>query len=227
MTFGGVLLDVGGVFLVPDGALIAPALAAAGVAVGTADFVRAHYQAMAAVDEGEPADDPYLFGYLGALDIDDGERGPALEAFRALAAKPLITLWQHRLGDSVDGMRRLAGLGLPLGIVSNSDGTVEEQLRRHRICQVGAGEGVEVLAITDSGVAGVAKPDPRVFAAAIAAVGLPPSEIAYVGDSVRYDVMGAEAAGMVPIHLDPFRMCRSTHQHRHVRRVAELADDAT
>ncbi len=121
-------------------------------------------------------------------------------------------------------LRRLAEQGVPLGFVSNSDGTAEEQLRQHRIGQVGPGEGVEVAVITDSAVVGLAKPDPRVFDSAVVALGLSPERIAYVGDSVRYDVLGSEAAGMVPIHFDPHLTCQSGHKHRHVEAIVELQD---
>ena len=108
--------------------------------------------------------------------------------------------------------------------MSNSDGTAEEQLRQHRIGQVGPGEGVEVAVITDSAVVGLAKPDPRVFDSALVALGLPPERIAYVGDSVRYDVLGCEAAGIAPVHFDPYQICQSGHEHRHVETIVELLD---
>jgi putative hydrolase of the HAD superfamily len=116
----------------------------------------------------------------------------------------------------------MADLGVRLGIVSNSDGTVEEQLRRHGICQVGPGQGIEVLAIVDSGAVGVAKPDPAIFASAIAALDRPVTDIGFVGDSVRYDVLGAEAAGLVPIHLDPYGLCQTEHRHDHIGALRDL-----
>jgi FMN phosphatase YigB (HAD superfamily) len=47
-------------------------------------------------------------------------------------------------------------------------------------------------------------PDPRIFGEAIAALGLPPQRVAYVGDSYVNDVGGATAAGLVPLLYDPF-----------------------
>ena len=58
--------------------------------------------------------------------------------------------------------------------------------------------------VTDSHVIGYAKPDPRIFSDAIAALDLPPERIAYVGDSYVNDVGGARAAGLVPLLYDPF-----------------------
>jgi len=48
----------------------------------------------------------------------------------------------------------------------------------------------------------VRKPDPRAFAPLVDALGLAPSKIAYVGDSVRADVEGALGAGFGPVWLN-------------------------
>lgn len=220
MGISGVLLDVGGVFVVPDGLLVANALAAAGVAVGEADFVRAHYAGMASLDRGER----YFHGYLDSVDVSPADWPRAMAALVTLAEAPLVTLWQQVITESVDALRQLASRGIPLGIVSNSDGTVQEQLRRHGICQIGAGTGTEVLAIVDSGTEGVEKPDARIFTRAVSALGLPADEIVFVGDSTNIDVRGAQSAGLQPIHLDPYRMCPSRHRHHHIQKLTELVD---
>jgi len=46
------------------------------------------------------------------------------------------------------------------------------------------------------------KPDPAIFRAAAGKLGLPPSGVAMVGDSVDDDVRGALAAGLIAVHLD-------------------------
>jgi phosphoglycolate phosphatase-like HAD superfamily hydrolase len=79
-----------------------------------------------------------------------------------------------------------------------------------RSAKLGPGQGVPVLAIVDSGVVGVAKPDPTIFDFALPALGKDPSEVIYVGDSVKYDVRSAEAAGVTPLHLDPFGLTSGT-----------------
>jgi putative hydrolase of the HAD superfamily len=43
---------------------------------------------------------------------------------------------------------------------------------------------------------GALKPDPCSFEALAAALGLPPEKILYVGNSYRYDVLGARRIGM-------------------------------
>ena len=53
-----------------------------------------------------------------------------------------------------------------------------------------------------SGVLGYEKPDPRIYAAAIAAARVPAGEILHVGDSYVSDVHGAVSAGMSAVLLD-------------------------
>jgi putative hydrolase of the HAD superfamily len=50
--------------------------------------------------------------------------------------------------------------------------------------------------------AGCAKPDPRIFAAAATALGIPAAEIAHVGDDPELDVLGAQRAGMIGVWLN-------------------------
>jgi putative hydrolase of the HAD superfamily len=73
-------------------------------------------------------------------------------------------------------------------------------------------------------VVGVAKPDPAIFRIALDALGVPASDtVLYVGDSLRYDVAGAIAAGLQPVHFDPYGYCPAPEGHRHVTSLAALA----
>jgi putative hydrolase of the HAD superfamily len=91
--------------------------------------------------------------------------------------------------DTEPALAGLQARGLRLGIVSNFDG------RLIRIC-----EGLRIApafnALVMSGRVGYAKPDPRIFAIALARLGVTPAEAAHVGDSEREDLAGAEAAGL-------------------------------
>ena len=78
--------------------------------------------------------------------------------------------------------------------------------------------------VVDSTRAGVAKPDPAIFGLALESLGVPASEaVLHVGDSLRSDVDGALAAGLQPIHLDPYGSCPAPDGHGHARSLAELA----
>ena len=53
----------------------------------------------------------------------------------------------------------------------------------------------------NSAVAGVEKPDPAIFRAALTALDVPPDQALYVGDLYEIDVLGANAAGMPAVLL--------------------------
>jgi putative hydrolase of the HAD superfamily len=99
---------------------------------------------------------------------------------------------------------------------------MEQQLADHRICTSDGGATAQVAVVVDSEVVGVEKPDPAIFGIALDALSLPPDECLYVGDTVHFDVNGARAAGLRPVHLDPYRLCPHS-DHPHLGSLAELA----
>ncbi len=218
-----VLLDVGGVFVVPHPDPVGAALVGL-CEIDQESAQRAHYAGVAAVDVSS-ADDPlpdYLRSYASTLGLADDALDVAVERLTPVWAQPSIDLWRLVVEGSVRGLGALSELGVKLGIVSNSDGTVEEQLTRHRICQIGDGVGVPVLAILDSAVVGVAKPDPRIFEQALEALDVKAANTWFVGDSVRFDVDGATGAGLSGVHLDPYGLCADPRAHLHVQTLADL-----
>jgi putative hydrolase of the HAD superfamily len=232
-----ILLDAGGVLVFPEPGHILPPMRAAGLDPGPAVLERAHYQAMAAQDEEAAPPRPdswwrnYLTTYVAACGV------PADRAARLateIAGQPRPGSWAHAGLGVKDGLQALAALGLPMGVVSNSDGTVQGDLRRVGLCYVpdGSGhpaegaeaEGVEMGVILDSAVVGVAKPDPGIFRLALDALGVPAGrDVLHVGDSLRFDVTGALAAGLQPVHMDPHGLCSAPAGHPHVGSLAGLA----
>jgi len=233
-----ILLDAGGVLLFPEPDLTLPLLRAAGLSPDLVTLERAHYQAMVGQDLAAAPPTPetwrhdYLVSYVTACGVDDSQCA-ALAAELAPAFSGLS--WAHVGTETLDGLRALAALGLPLGIVSNSDGTVQDQLLAAGLCHVPTeptgpteavadGAGVPVGVIVDSAVVGVAKPDPAIFRIALDALGVPASgTVLFVGDSLRYDVAGAIAAGLQPVHFDPYGYCPAPDGHRHVSSLLGLA----
>jgi putative hydrolase of the HAD superfamily len=136
-------------------------------------------------------------------------------------------LWTSLVPGSASALLALSQTGVGVAFVSNSDGTAERKLRRLGICQVGPGDGVEVAAIIDSTVVGVAKPDPAIFDFALQALGVDRQRTVYVGDSRVYDVEGARAAGIIPIHFDPFGVCADPSDHAHVGDLTAVVDMVT
>ena len=66
----------------------------------------------------------------------------------------------------------------------------------------GSGLATYFEAVVVSGEVGVGKPDPRIFAAALAALAVAPSATVMVGDSIERDIVGAQAAGLRAVWLN-------------------------
>lgn len=116
-------------------------------------------------------------------------------------------LWSSVAERSAESLQKLRDAGLRLGVVSNSDGRVEQALQA-------AGLRHYFDVVIDSALVGVEKPDPRIFHAALEALEVAPEEALYVGDLYEVDVVGAQAAGMQAVLLgEPeagsARQCRS------------------
>ena len=122
---------------------------------------------------------------------------------------------------SVEALRELKALGVKLAVVSNADGSVEQQLRDDGIGQVGPGDGVELDAVLDSAVVCVSKPDPRIFELALERIGVAGRRVRCTSaTSSAADVEGARAAGVTPVLMDPYDL----HPDVDVLRVRSLRD---
>jgi putative hydrolase of the HAD superfamily len=221
-----VLLDAGGVIVLPDRDLVAGALAEVGIAVAPAAVPTAHYEAVRRLDRDPDArrvPDAYLQALCAGLEVPARSRAPAVQALSRLADRRASgrILWSEPAPGAIEAMTALARAGITVLIVTNSDGHAAENLRDAGICQTGAGPGARVTDVIDSGLVGSAKPDPGIFATALRRAGAAPASAVHVGDTLSADVAGAVAAEIAPIHLDPRRACRS-RDHRHVRSLAGI-----
>ena len=211
--FRAVSLDVGGVLVTPDHGIVARQLDRHGVTFDRGRFFAGHYLGMAEVERARS--EPEVFGdynrgFLQAVGVPGPQMDVAASAMDVIMGLPL---WTQRIPGALDAARTLARLGFRLALTSNADGTVEDLLRRHEIAQIGPGPGVEVELVTDSGVLGAHKPDPRMFHATAAGLGLPPDQVCHIGDSGDFDADGALAVGMVAVHIDPLDICAADHDH--------------
>ena len=217
-----VFLDVGGVLVLPDHERIAGALARAGVRVDPSRLDRAHYAGVAALTEFTEGDREiwvaYNRAYARACDVPEDAVDDTVE--HLLNEFATGEVWDRTIPGTTDAMRELAGLGVPMAIVSNADGNCEQRLRDAAICQVGPGEGVHVATILDSTVVGVAKPDPRIFDLALEVLDVAPERVIHVGDTPGADVEGALAAGVHPVLMDPYDF----HPDLDVERVTSLSE---
>lgn len=205
-----VLLDVGGVFLLPSRNHIRAALDQVGHRVDDDSAIdQAHYVGVRTFPmdlEGDeymsPMWNEYLRAYARFLGVAADTVPEAVEHLR----NAYVTgwLWTHVIEESVAGLASLVDTGVRVGVVSNADGTIEQRLVDFEILQVGEGPGVEVEFVVDSGVVGVEKPDPRIFDFAIDLLDGEREDVWYVGDTPAFDVVGARRAGLHPILMDPF-----------------------
>ncbi len=116
--------------------------------------------------------------------------------------------------DAVETLTAMRRRGLKVGLLSNWD---------HRLRPVL--EGLDLMPLLDAVIisceVGVEKPEPKIFHAAWAALGVARGEEAlHVGDSYRDDVLGALAVGMGAVLVE--RAGKHPWGGATIRRLAEL-----
>ena len=222
-----VLLDVGGIFHLPDHDRIRGAYARGGFDASASDLDRAHYAGATrfTVTAADDVDFParwieYLETYVDACGVPDDLRADVHEHVDSEFATG--SLWSRVIPGSVAALRALVATGVRVGVVSNADGNVAERLAEQEVLQVGPGLGVRVECVIDSGQVGVMKPDARIFQLALDAMGITSNDAWYVGDMPGIDVVGARNAGIYPVVMDPYEL----HLDAGYARVASLHDVA-
>jgi len=229
-----VVFDMGGVFVVPAPQPVAAIVNRAGVALELDDGAArlAHYSGVAAITSSLATaqlseSDPGLWeAYDRAFFASTGLSGDSLDTAVVARHAERVSgdsaeIWKHVLPENRDAFHDISELR-PVAVVTNNNGTAIEQCRDLGLCQIDPGALPSVAAIVDSGVLGIAKPDPRIFAPALDALGTAASRTLYVGDTVHADVRGAESAGMPVVQLDPFGY-HSDHGHWRLPDLVALA----
>jgi putative hydrolase of the HAD superfamily len=192
-----VLFDAGNTLLFLDYARMAEAVGAAvGLPLTSAGLAAGEQAAARSMELPRGSDRERATAYLEALFLAAGVPPGRLSDVRDTLAglHGARHLWSGVAEDTHEALARLRAAGLRLGVVSNSDGRVEEALEA-------AGLRPYFDVVVDSAVAGVEKPDPAIFRAALDVLGVPPSEALYVGDLYDVDVVGANAAGIPAVLL--------------------------
>ena len=144
-----------------------------------------------------------LYGVLGGLAArnDDHRRfvgllKPGSDFATERAAKEAAGVaWSDQVDlypDAVDCLRAVKADGWTVVVGGNQPATFQRLVE---------GLDLPVDLVTSSGSLGAEKPDPAFFHAVAAAVGAAPEECVHVGDRVDNDVIGARAAGMLPVHV--------------------------
>jgi putative hydrolase of the HAD superfamily len=226
ISCSAVLLDAGGVVVLPDRRLVAVALAQVGIEIDASTVARAHYETVHRLDRCAALGTPhagYLHTFCSALGVPADDSSRAVGAISHLADRQAsgAILWSEAAPGAHDAIAGLRRAGIAVVIVTNSDGHAAQNLGDAGICQVGSGRGATVSAIVDSELVGFAKPDPEIFRIALSRAQVTAEQAVHVGDMLSTDVAGARAAGVAPIHLDPRRSCRAA-DHRHLRSVGGI-----
>ena len=119
------------------------------------------------------------------LNLSDEARGRYIEDFCAS-----VTRYIQRNRMLLENLKR----HYRLGVISNNFGNTQGWCDDYNLSPL-------MAVIVDSAVAGVSKPDARIFQIALNEMGVAPENAAYIGDSFSRDVVGAKNAGMYSIWL--------------------------
>ncbi len=193
MTSRAVTFDAGQTLVELDTAMLAARLAERGVQVGADALVAAQPAAWRRYDEivkqggHETPWQVFMASLLAGAGVAE-DATPALAAW-LWDEQPRRNLWRRPIAGMFELAAELAARGIPVGILSNSEGRLAELIDE-------IGWRAPFTVIVDSGRVGVAKPDRAIFDHAARALGVAPAEVVHIGDSRSADIDGARAAGM-------------------------------
>jgi len=219
----GLLLDAGNTLVFLDMDAVSTVVGAIGVTVDSGALQTAEPSAKlryaAFMRDKANHDDGwgvFMSTLLSTAGVPENAITASVEALRREQRR--FNLWRRVPAGLIDALQRARKNDLPVGVLSNAEGNIERLLRRVDL--------VEYFdTIVDSGLVGMAKPDPRIFQLAASKMGLRPDELVYVGDIPGVDVVGANSAGMPAILIDPFGHFREYRGAERCSTVAEVIDD--
>ncbi|MFZ0963209.1 MAG: HAD family hydrolase [Terriglobia bacterium] len=131
-----------------------------------------------------------LMDLIGAPEAEHARLiGLVAEGFRN------IRTWSVVMPETPAYLASLKGRGYFLGVISNSMGTIEDQLQH-------VGLRGYFQAVFDSAIVGVEKPHPEIFQLALASAKVAAKEAVFVGDTNATDMGGAQLAGLHGVLID-------------------------
>jgi putative hydrolase of the HAD superfamily len=199
-----VIFDAGNTLLRMNYAIIAAELRARGRAVSPDQVEEAELRARVRLDphlapgastESTTIHGRYLRYLLEHLAVTDEAEIEAIAHWRRGYNVP-VGLWNRADPEALSALRAVRAAGLVAGVISNSNGSVRAILEE-------TGLAAHLHFVIDSSVVGVEKPDPRIFHLGLREAGVAAGDAVYVGDLYSVDVLGARAAGLAGILLDP------------------------
>lgn len=214
-----VLFDAGNTLLFVDAERVLEVLSDAAVEADEEIFRRAEYCArqnlVEFIGEGDRGTEAHVWEeYFLTLFRECGVPDDRMESVgsRLQSIHEESHLWTRVEEGTCAALERLEEEGYRLGVISNADGRVEGLIEE-------AGLRHHFEFVLDSAVLGMEKPDPGIFRAAVDRLGLKPEECLYVGDLFPVDVVGARAAGLQAVLVDPFGRMKGA-----VDRIASVAE---
>lgn len=202
-----IFFDAGNTLLRMNYPVIAAELAGRGAVVAVEAVQRAEWRARVRLDadllarppgastESRRTTSQYLRFLLQELGLRDEALLAAMTEWRRAYNLP-VGLWNVADPEADAALRLAREAGLAAGVISNSNGSV-------RMALEAVGLAGHLDFVLDSTEVGIEKPDPRIFALALERAGLEPPHAVYVGDLYSVDVLGARAAGLDAVLLDP------------------------
>jgi HAD superfamily hydrolase (TIGR01662 family) len=196
-----ILLDAGNTLVFLDHLAVADVVSSHGIVVDGRVLRRVegeakrHYEALMA--RGVSHEDGwglYLRALLEAAGLTTIDAASMIAPLRR--AHDAFNLWRRVPDGLIGSLARARAAGLRVGVVSNSEGKLPELFER-----VGLAPHVEL--VVDSHHEGVRKPDPELFLRALARLGIAAERSVYLGDIPGVDVVGANAAGVAAVLVDP------------------------
>jgi len=208
MSLRAIFFDAGNTLLYPRIHDLAGELTAIGFPATVEDFYASEREGKKKLDawlwpkleSGEVpplVDRVYWTEFLRALvdrlqvpaDKRDGITHQVIERFRD------IRFWSRVFPETEPLLGKLRSDGYYLGVISNSVGTMEEQLGR-------VGLAAYFQTILDSAVVGVEKPHAAIFSMALQSAKLAAAEALFIGDTYATDIGGARRAGLEGVLID-------------------------
>jgi HAD superfamily hydrolase (TIGR01549 family) len=139
----------------------------------------------------------YLRFVLDGLGVTDQATVARIDEWRRTYNRP-VGFWNSPEPQAPEALALLRRAGLRAAVISNSNGSI-----RSILDSLGLVDHLDF--VLDSAEVGVEKPNPKIFQLALSRAGLAPTEAAYVGDLYSIDILGARAAGLRAVLLDPGR----------------------
>ena len=219
MSVEAVLFDAGNTLVYAHPGRLAEIFRSEGSEVDEDRVADAELQARrslnAAIKQGHAGTEPHVWHeYFTALFRNGGVSPDRMEAVgrKVRDIHAVDHLWTGVAPGTEDALSALLAAGLRLAVISNADGRIESVLER-------CGLRPYFEFVVDSEVVGVEKPDRAIFMEGCRRLDLSPASCLYVGDLYPVDYVGATAAGMSAVLLDPLGL----YDHR-VPTVASLSE---